>query len=132
MNIIHKGRLQGKTYDAIVLSSRTRGIILCENEARRNNIITMAQKNNLSIPIPLIFNDTLSYNLSYVDIIIDQGDEFLEYITKANIIAITVNDKSFVPDFEKHTDNNSSIKFEHKGKTYTKEELDEILDWYAR
>lgn len=96
MDIIFKGRGQGKTTELINLSERTGAPILVANLSRAKNLIRMALSMNKAIPMPLTLNEYFNakqYGLGRdIHILIDDADDILQsifYTVSIDAISLT-------------------------------------------
>jgi hypothetical protein len=90
MNIIHKPRQSGKTTDLIKISHETGCYIVCADYVRVLGIINRAKELRLSVPFPLTFQEFIEGHYSAMHVVIDDLDDFLIYISRARVLAVTL------------------------------------------
>ena len=99
MELIIRGRRNGKTAELIKRSAETRTYILTTTELRARNIFAQACNMGLDIPFPLTINDYFSshgFAGSYIkSVYIDDADEVLKHtFNGVKIEAVTMTDET--------------------------------------
>ncbi|MBP1548706.1 MAG: hypothetical protein J6A05_01775, partial [Oscillospiraceae bacterium] len=94
MKIIYREANSGKTLELIKLSAETRTYIICLNRKRVDEIVRIANKNNIYIPFPLTLEEFLGhrfYGTRIESVLIDNADEIIRALFRPlNVEAITM------------------------------------------
>lgn len=94
MNIIHKGKGEGKTTELIKLSATHQAYIVCCSIQEANRILKQARDMGLNIPMPITYDDFIEkkYYGKYIKgFLIDNAEHLLQQMTKVPITDITIN-----------------------------------------
>lgn len=99
MELIIRGRRNGKTAELIKRSAATRTYILTTTELRARNIFAQARNMGLDIPFPVTIDDYFSshgFAGSYIKkVYMDDEDEVLRHIfNRVEIEAVTITDET--------------------------------------
>ena len=93
MRIIHRGRAQGKTCEAIKHSAQTGSYIVCANMKECDRVFRQAGQMGLSIQFPITFSEFIErcyYSAGIKGFVIDNADALLQSLTPVPIRAITM------------------------------------------
>ena len=89
MKIIQLPRAAGKTYKLVTLSAERNAPIVCRDNQEAKRIYTMAQAGDLDIPFPHTYAQFSQKDVfrgrNYKELMIDDVDQLLMYISKMNI-----------------------------------------------
>ena len=101
MNILIKGRCQGKTTKLIVTSEVTQIPILATDDRRKDFLIDMAKELGCNIPEPISYRQYIRYpdGRPYKKILIDDAEDIikkaLEDHLRSEVLAVAITDKNF-------------------------------------
>ena len=97
VNLIVRGRGQGKTHDLIIASAITGCPIVCINEGRANYIKMMAEKMKYEIPDPLSAERLKYWKGAYKNVLVDDLEYWLSEALDAyfgtHVVSATISTK---------------------------------------
>lgn len=94
MNVIYKGRGQGKTYDMIKLASENKGYILCSTAQQAQHIYNLSKNMSMDIHFPITYSDLpLTKGQRIDNILIDNAETFIETTVGKKVSAISITDE---------------------------------------
>lgn len=87
MKLIYGSDGTGKTRKILELSSESRIPILCESQNRKQRLLEKAKGYDLSIPMPIVYNECKSD----IEVLVDDPKRLLECMFNVKLKGITVN-----------------------------------------
>jgi hypothetical protein len=91
MKILLRPRACGKTYEAVLESSRSGATIVCATDAEKKRIESIARTAGLGIPSPLSCQETFTkLQGRHASVIVDNADWVLRMFLGADVHGITV------------------------------------------
>lgn len=136
MEVIYKGRQQGKTYDLILKSHQTRYPIVCYLYAQCNHIKNMANRLNINIPEPLTFNDVNNSSPCQMPVLLDNVEDILNtvLVRPVNTFTVTNESQGTVNNFSSSTTTNNTKlnKFIIDNNLQEQDILDALKWWFCK
>lgn len=101
MRFLFKGRQKGKSTELVKISAEKNIPIICVNDIRKRNLLSIAEKHWITIPTPITVKDISIINKYWEKsesnnsaVLIDDAEEVFEMLLKRKIdtVAISIED----------------------------------------